>query len=329
MQHLLTIIHHTAGNLTLKQINDLHKYQGYPKSSLGYYVGYHRVIFKDGSMVQTRLDNEIGAHVKDANLGKVGIALVGDLTKEAPTDCQIETLFKQLKAWGKPVKFHRDFNQTACPGFLTLFTFKVRTFNAPLNALQALRSDVERFSKGRIALDIQEATGPEINLIPPRLLTHDEVVPMLTDDRCNIVFYQSNLPSVFASTSYLQVYPYIIADVRVNPLSLAFEVSHALQKFYNTHRGSLDPVEILDIFTPSEALVQAKFDSVTPLLPLIEEPGDQIMTEQEVKLWYLASFNRLPDSGELAFWVGKPSVELARTIIIERAKFLTEQAQQN
>lgn len=55
-----------------------HKARGFKK------IGYHRVIQVDGTIHETRDDNEQGAHVKGNNEGNLGVCLIGKdrFTKE-------------------------------------------------------------------------------------------------------------------------------------------------------------------------------------------------------------------------------------------------------
>jgi len=65
----------------------------------------------------------------------------------------------------------------------------------------------------------------------------------------------------------------------------------------NEYRGAIDPLPYLVWF-------------------------DEVMNEKFIKLYYLAAFNRLPDSDEVAFWLDKPHVEIVKATVRERAKFL-------
>jgi N-acetyl-anhydromuramyl-L-alanine amidase AmpD len=92
---LQIVIHHTAAVAPVPQfdaINDWHKARGFTLSSLGYYVGYHYVIEKDGTVRKAREDNEIGCHAIGANHNSIGICLVGDFDSDLPTDAQIVAL---------------------------------------------------------------------------------------------------------------------------------------------------------------------------------------------------------------------------------------------
>jgi hypothetical protein len=116
------IIHHSASNINtpISEIDRWHKFRGFNKSSLGFYVGYHYVILGSGQLIQTRRDNEIGCHTVP-NDGKIGICLTGNFMLENPIDQQIISLvglIGKLKSdYNIPyVNGHRDFNKTECPG---------------------------------------------------------------------------------------------------------------------------------------------------------------------------------------------------------------------
>ena len=116
------VIHHSASglNTTVEQVDQWHKAKDYPKSSLGFYVGYHYFILKDGKIVQTRRDNELGAH-SPPNDGKIGICLAGNFMLQEPTAEQTKSLTElvgKLKTMYNInyVRAHRDFNKTDCPG---------------------------------------------------------------------------------------------------------------------------------------------------------------------------------------------------------------------
>lgn len=104
-------------------IDQWHKGRGFPKSRLGFYVGYHFVIENDGLLVRTRLDYEEGAHTIGENFRSLGICLVGNLDIDDPTHAQIETLGRLLSqlcvqyAIGADAIFpHRHFASKSCYG---------------------------------------------------------------------------------------------------------------------------------------------------------------------------------------------------------------------
>lgn len=120
------VVHHTAvANLShqLSAVNAYHQERGFRKSELGYFVGYHYFIEKNGIVIQTRLEDEVGMHTKNNNYTSIGIALAGNFDYEQPTANQQITLCKILEYLTKKytisldrIYLHRQLNQTACPG---------------------------------------------------------------------------------------------------------------------------------------------------------------------------------------------------------------------
>ena len=119
------VIHNSVSSRDKTTIQDLdawHKLR-WPdfRSSLGYWVGYHYVILGNGQVIQTRKDEELGAHVLNQNKGKIGICLTGNFQLEAPSEAQIASLSyltDRLKlTYGiKDIKAHREFLKTECCG---------------------------------------------------------------------------------------------------------------------------------------------------------------------------------------------------------------------
>jgi hypothetical protein len=124
------VLHHSASrpDTSLASINWWHERRDFTLSSLGFYVGYHYVIFPDGTVEQTRRDNEIGCH-SVPNDGKIGICFVGNFDIDQPTQDQIRAgslLVNKLKSEYNitSVLAHSDCNKTDCPGLL----FPIGTF---------------------------------------------------------------------------------------------------------------------------------------------------------------------------------------------------------
>lgn len=129
------IVHHSASSrdhTNIDQINAWHKQRGFPQSSLGYYVGYHYVIFPDGKVFQARNDLDIGAHAKTAdgmNFKSIGICLTGNFETEQLTIGSLDALKNLIDQlcmkYAIPksnIRGHRDVAKTACPGN-TLYGF--------------------------------------------------------------------------------------------------------------------------------------------------------------------------------------------------------------
>ena len=136
------VIHHSASLplTSLDSIDRWHKDRGFTKSSLGFYIGYHYVIFPSGLCRQTRRDNELGCHTIP-NDGKIGICLVGDFTYENPTAAQLASLSVLCRGIKKEynikeVKGHRDFANTECPGdqlYLFVLEDKINWLRSAIN----------------------------------------------------------------------------------------------------------------------------------------------------------------------------------------------------
>ena len=119
------IIHCTATpegrDVTVKEIDAWHKQRGWQG------VGYHYVIYLDGSIHTGRDINKIGAHCSGHNKNSIGICYVGGVDKNMkPKDTRTPEqkealihLLKELKTiYPNAVIFgHRDFANKACPCF--------------------------------------------------------------------------------------------------------------------------------------------------------------------------------------------------------------------
>lgn len=136
------IIHHSAVTFTrqglpldMEVLASAHRRRGYGAFYWGrvYHIGYHYVIFPDGSVVQGRPERCRGAHAVGHN-SDLGICLVGDFSAainstgevipSKPTDAQMRALVdltRQLRAHHnlplESIRRHHDVNGgTKCPG---------------------------------------------------------------------------------------------------------------------------------------------------------------------------------------------------------------------
>jgi len=105
------ILHHsvsprdTAANTAEASFNRTHKERFNFPSKSGAYIGYHYVIYGDGTLRQYREDTEVGAHCKEQemNFQSIGICMSGDFGKgagrldEYPSSAQLKTLGSLLK----------------------------------------------------------------------------------------------------------------------------------------------------------------------------------------------------------------------------------------
>lgn len=120
------IVHHdgvSRAGASLHIVDAAHKERDFPLSSLGYYVGYHWVIERDGTIARTRNDNEVGAHTVGQNDKSIGIFLAGNFDVELPTRAQERELGVLLHHYCDLLKLdehdifpHRAFAQKSCYG---------------------------------------------------------------------------------------------------------------------------------------------------------------------------------------------------------------------
>ncbi len=91
-------------------------------------VGYHYIVYLDGSIHKGRKDNVPGAHCRQYNKSSLGICYIGGVEsdgktpKDTRTEAQkesLEALLLTLKATHTDsiVHGHRDFANKACPSF--------------------------------------------------------------------------------------------------------------------------------------------------------------------------------------------------------------------
>ncbi|MDR0370766.1 MAG: N-acetylmuramoyl-L-alanine amidase [Prevotellaceae bacterium] len=108
-------------NTTVADIERWHKERGFRT------IGYHYVIYLDGSVHKGRDVSEVGAHVTGQNADSIGICYIGGLNsegkeKDTRTDAQKESLRKlvtELKGQfpDATVHGHNEFAKKACPCF--------------------------------------------------------------------------------------------------------------------------------------------------------------------------------------------------------------------
>lgn len=131
------IVHHDSVTRTgpsFDIVNEYHKSKDFPISSLGFYVGYHYWIERDGTLRQARAEYEIGAHCVGENLRSIGIGLAGNFDVELPTDAQISTLGTLLTgiSWRYQIPAakiypHRQFSTKTCYGLRLSDTWAAET----------------------------------------------------------------------------------------------------------------------------------------------------------------------------------------------------------
>jgi|GEM_PF-3953445 len=153
------LIHHSVvqNPVQFDIVNESHRKRGFPKSSLGYYVGYHYFIGMDGTIKVARAEWEIGAHcaAKMMNYRAIGICLAGDFREgRTPNPEQIKSLALLLKdiqarhqMFSSKIMRHGEVKATACPGEWD-FKKEVVAYWArpdhPVNVLQGNFTEAQR-----------------------------------------------------------------------------------------------------------------------------------------------------------------------------------------
>ncbi|HBC93952.1 MAG TPA: hypothetical protein DCZ10_13925 [Pelotomaculum sp.] len=118
------VVHHSASDIgtTIRDIHQWHLNRDYAG------VGYHYVIYPDGSIWRGRPEWARGAHAyqdpqHDANVDGMGICLIGNFQTSKPTTAQMESLVWliqdiHIRFPGIAVIGHKHVMPTACPGAL-------------------------------------------------------------------------------------------------------------------------------------------------------------------------------------------------------------------
>jgi len=86
-------------------------------------IGYHYLIDWDGRVLEGRPVDRIGAHVENKNTGAIGVVLMGNLSRQRPTEKQQASLRALLK-WlmhsheipADRITGHYQNKHTTCPG---------------------------------------------------------------------------------------------------------------------------------------------------------------------------------------------------------------------
>lgn len=120
------IVHCTATpagqDYTVNDITNWHKKQGWAT------IGYHYVIYRDGTIHHGRNIDTAGAHCQGHNTNSIGVVYVGGVQRNGQTPADTRTwkqkealveLLMELKRIypNATIHGHRDFAKKACPSF--------------------------------------------------------------------------------------------------------------------------------------------------------------------------------------------------------------------
>lgn len=108
-------------NYTVEEIDRWHKNRGWKG------IGYHYVIYLDGSIHKGRDIEKVGAHCTNHNKNSIGVCYIGgcdkdmkpkDTRTQEQKDALIEILTRLKKRYPDAnIYGHRDFANKACPSF--------------------------------------------------------------------------------------------------------------------------------------------------------------------------------------------------------------------
>ena len=121
----ILVIHHGGGPLNFEQVNIYHRRKWNFKSSLGYYIGYHKWLDEDGTLYVARRDYEEAAHTADPNRphwwnrNSVGLGVQGNYEIDKLDEVlkvKLEIEINKYKARGFKVMMHKQITNTLCPG---------------------------------------------------------------------------------------------------------------------------------------------------------------------------------------------------------------------
>ncbi len=107
---------------TVNQIRQWHKQRGFSD------IGYHYVVYRDGSIHTGRPIERIGAHCSGHNAYSIGVCYIGGVAKDGKTPkdtrtaAQKASLIKLIKDLRKKypnatIHGHREYANKACPSF--------------------------------------------------------------------------------------------------------------------------------------------------------------------------------------------------------------------
>ena len=120
------MLHYTATpsdrEVTVKEIDQWHRARGFNE------IGYHYVVYLDGTVHKGRDEAKVGAHVQGKNADSIGVCYVGGLkagqkggsnTMSEAQEQGVIKLLKELKGKHPLAEIcgHNDLAATQCPGF--------------------------------------------------------------------------------------------------------------------------------------------------------------------------------------------------------------------
>ena len=134
MRNINKIIVHCSAtpegrHTTVEEIDKWHKARGWKG------IGYHYVIYLDGSVHVGRSESAVGAHCTGQNTNSIGVCYIGGVAKDGKTPKDTRTtaqkqalakLLTELKAKypNAAIHGHREFAAKACPSFDAKYEYR-------------------------------------------------------------------------------------------------------------------------------------------------------------------------------------------------------------
>ena len=127
MRTITEIIVHCAAtpegrDFTVADIDRWHRQRGFRG------IGYHYVVYRDGSVHAGRDESRIGAHCTGPHASSIGVCYIGGVKSDGKTPADtrtpaqrqaLQTLLRRLRKKYPAARIcgHRDFAAKACPSF--------------------------------------------------------------------------------------------------------------------------------------------------------------------------------------------------------------------
>lgn len=117
-----TAINFTDESTTAARIEKIRQYHTGPDRGWGD-IGYHYIVDRAGRVWEGRPVQYQGAHVSQNNEHNVGILVLGNFDKQAPSNAQLKVLYDAVSVLSKQhsiksamVRSHQEITSTECPG---------------------------------------------------------------------------------------------------------------------------------------------------------------------------------------------------------------------
>jgi hypothetical protein len=224
--------------------------------------------YQTGFIKKTIFSKPLPGDIVIFNYGKLGHIGICNWTTFFSFNC-----FEQNNPVGSPCHFVTHYTYASVLGWVHYepvvlpknpLVVACVGLNLPLG--EAFLGQVAKYASGKIICILNDYLIP-VN-VTSGMLDQDhayEIVDIVKPkEKFIFIFYPSNSTSSFYATFYDPMNDCMITTCPgTDARSLAFEFSHQLQEFFNEHRGSNLPVQVVDSNYPSDDLIFSKYNSVS------------------------------------------------------------------